>query len=149
MTMKKRHFASLLAFLFLGFGVQAVAQSESAILGVWYNTEKTAQVEISKQGSQYVGKIVWLQEPNPDGKPATDKENSDPKLRTRPLMGMAILKDLTYEGGMWKNGEIYDPKSGKTYSCEIKLKSPELLEVKGYVGFSFVGRTVEWTRVKR
>lgn len=147
--MKKRHFASLLALLFLGFGAQAVAQSESAILGVWYNTEKTAQVEISKQGSQYVGKIVWLQEPNPDGKPATDKENSDPKLRTRPLMGMAILKDLTYVGGMWKNGEIYDPKSGKTYSCEIKLKSPELLEVKGYVGFSFVGRTVEWTRVKR
>ena len=58
-----------------------------------YNTEKTAQVEISKQGSQFVGKIIWLQEPNPNGKPATDLENSDPKLRTRPLMGMAILKD--------------------------------------------------------
>ena len=147
--MKKRHFASVLFFLMTGWITQSFAQSEGAILGVWYNTEKTAQVEISKQGSQFVGKIIWLQEPNPNGKPATDLENSDPKLRTRPLMGMAILKDLTYEGGMWKGGEIYDPKSGKTYSCEIKLKNAELLEVKGYVGFSFVGRTVEWTRVKR
>jgi uncharacterized protein (DUF2147 family) len=147
--MKKRHFASVIFFLMTGWITQSFAQSEGAILGVWYNTEKTAQVEISKQGSQFVGKIIWLQEPYPNGKPATDLENSDPKLRTRPLMGMAILKDLTYEGGMWKGGEIYDPKSGKTYSCEIKLKNPELLEVKGYVGFSFVGRTVEWTRVKR
>ena len=82
-------------------------------------------------------------------KPAIDKENSDPKLKTRPLMGLPILQGLNYSSGAWKDGKIYDPKNGKTYSCELTLKSPDVLEVTGYIGFSFVGRTVEWTRVKR
>lgn len=137
-----------LTFFLLGLG-QVFSQSENSILGVWYNTEKTAQVEIIKTGSEFIGKIVWLKDPIRDGKPATDKENSDPKLKTRPLMGLHILEGLKYSGGIWKGGEIYDPKNGKTYSCEIKLKSPEILEVKGYIGFSFVGRTVEWTKVKK
>lgn len=146
--MKKRQVASILAFLFICLVIQAKAQSESAILGLWYNTEKTAQVEIVKNGSEYLGKIVWLKDPNPEGKPAIDKQNANPKLRTRPLIGLAILDGLKYADGMWKNGEIYDPVSGKTYSCELKLKSNSVLEVKGYIGFSFVGRTVEWTRIK-
>lgn len=146
--MKIRQLTSTLLIL-LTLGVsQVFAQSEGSILGIWYNTEKTAQVEIIKTGSQFIGKIVWLKEPIRDGKPATDRENSDPKLRSRPLMGLNILDGLKYSGGIWKGGEIYDPKSGKTYSCEVKLKSPEILEVKGYLGFSFVGRTVEWTKVK-
>ncbi|MDX5339620.1 MAG: DUF2147 domain-containing protein, partial [Cyclobacteriaceae bacterium] len=78
--MKKLQLISvLLVYLFLGLS-QASAQTESSILGVWYNTEKTAQVEILKTGSEYIGKIVWLKEPIRDGKPATDQENSDPKL---------------------------------------------------------------------
>lgn len=146
--MQKRKFASVLVVLFLVFAVQAKAQSENNVLGLWYNTEKTAQVEIIKSEADFIGKIVWLKEPNPNGKPATDKENPDSKLKQRPLMGLALLKGLKYSGGMWKGGEIYDPKTGKTYSCEVKLKSDSILEVKGYIGFSFVGRTVEWTRVK-
>ncbi len=146
--MKSRQFASVLILLLMGLGLEANAQAENKILGLWYNTEKTAQVEIIKSGADFIGKIVWLKEPNPNGQPATDKENPDSKLKQRPLMGLALLKGLKYSGGMWKGGEIYDPKTGKTYSCEVKLKSNSILEVKGYLGFSFVGRTVEWTRVK-
>ncbi|WP_317195119.1 DUF2147 domain-containing protein [Algoriphagus oliviformis] len=118
------------------------------MLGTWYNTEKTAQVEIEKSGSSYSGKIVWLKNPNPNGKPATDKNNSEAQLRNRPLIGLKLLDGLEYEGGIWKDGEIYDPKTGKTYSCEIRLPSADILELRGYLGFSFVGKTVEWTRVK-
>jgi uncharacterized protein (DUF2147 family) len=146
--MKARQFVSIL-LLGLFFSVySASAQVENAILGTWYNTEKTAKVDIIKNGSEFLGKISWLQTPTVDGKPATDKQNSDPKLRTRPLMGMTILNGLKYSGEYWKSGQIYDPNTGKTYSCELKLKSPEILEVKGYLGFSFVGRTVEWTKAK-
>lgn len=147
-NMKSRQFASFLILLVFGLAQQAKAQSENRVLGLWYNTEKTAQVEITKNGSEFIGKIVWLKDPNPDGKPALDKENPDPKLKQRPLMGLSLLKGLKYSGGIWKGGEIYDPKTGKTYSCEIKLNSDSVLEVRGYIGFSFVGRTVEWTRVK-
>lgn len=146
--MKMRHFTSLFV-LFFAIRTLSLAQSESAILGVWYNTEKTAQVEIQKKGAEFIGKIVWLKEPIQGGKPLTDNQNPDPKLKTRPMLGLPLLTGLKYSSGIWKGGEIYDPTSGKTYSCELKLKSPEILEVKGYLGFSFVGRTVEWTKVKR
>jgi uncharacterized protein (DUF2147 family) len=143
-----RQFLPPFLFLFLGLIWNAQAQSENAILGLWHNTEKTAQIQIIKSGSEFIGKITWVKNPNPDGKPILDKQNSDPKLRTRPVLGLSILDGLKYGGGVWKDGEIYDPNSGKTYSCEVRLKSEAVLEVKGYVGFSFVGRTVEWTRIK-
>lgn len=146
--MKIRQFSSVFILLFLGLTVQSKAQSENAIVGLWYNTEKTAQIEIMKMGAEYIGKITWLNNPDPDGKPVLDRQNADPKLRNRPLMGLHILDGLRYVGGIWKDGEIYDPNSGKTYSCELKLKTEKVLEVKGFLGFSFVGRTVEWTRIK-
>ena len=146
--MKIRQFSSLFILIFLGVILNSQAQSENAIVGLWYNTEKTAQIEIVKMGLEFIGKIIWLNNSNPEGKPATDKQNSDPKLRNRPLMGLVILDGLKYVSGIWKGGDIYDPNSGKTYSCELKLKSEKVLEVKGYLGFSFVGKTVEWTRIK-
>jgi uncharacterized protein (DUF2147 family) len=147
--MKKVAHKSILLLIFLFASILVKAQSESSILGVWYNTEKTAQVEILKKGSEFIGKIVWLKDPNPGGKPAVDKDNPNPKLKSRPLMGLNLLEGLKFSSGMWEDGTIYDPKSGKTYSCQVKLKSSDVLEVKGYIGFSLIGRTVEWTKAKR
>ena len=147
--MKKNTGTAVLLLLFFFSSFVAKAQSENAILGVWYNTEKTAQVEIAKKGSAFIGKIVWLKDPNPGGKPAVDKDNPNPKLKSRPLMGLNLLEGLKFSSGIWEDGTIYDPKSGKTYSCQVKLKSSDVLEVKGYIGFSLIGRTVEWTKAKR
>jgi len=63
-------------------------------------------------------------------------------------MGLNLLEGLRFDDGIWDDGTIYDPKSGKTYSCQITLKSANILEVKGYIGFSLIGRTVEWTKAK-
>ena len=147
--MNTLRFLSLLFIAILCTTLAANAQSENAILGIWYNTEKTAQVEILKKGSTFIGRIVWLKDPNPGGKPAVDKLNSDSKLKSRPLMGLNLLEGLRFSDGIWEEGTIYDPKTGKTYSCQVSIKSPEILEVKGYIGFSLIGRTVQWTKVKR
>lgn len=144
--MKLRQYASILGF-FIGLSIgQVSAQSSDDLLGIWYNTEKTAKIKITKSGSTYEGEIVWLKEPNPDGKPALDDENDDEELQKRPLMGLKIIEGLKFSGDRWKDGEIYDPKSGNTYSSEVRMKDENTLEVKGYLGFSFIGRTVEWTR---
>lgn len=127
---------------------QLYAQQADAIVGKWYNTEKDAQVEIFKEGGKYFGKIVWLKEPVENGKPKVDKNNSEKELQTRPIMGMRLLNDFQFKGGVWEDGTIYDPKNGKTYSCIIKRKDGKTLEVRGYVGFSMIGRTVEWTKVE-
>ena len=131
----KTLFASLFLILFTSLSLQA--QNADAILGVWNNTEKDARIE-----------IVWLQEPTENGKPKLDKNNADKSLRNQPIMGMKLLKGFVYDDGSWEDGTIYDPKNGKTYSCVMNLKNPEVLEVRGYVGFSMLGRTVEWTNQK-
>jgi len=144
--MKTRQFALVFIF-FMMFGFQFVqAQSESAILGTWFNAEKSAKIEILKSGSKYMGKIVWIELKGRDPKTILDSKNSDPILQKRPIMGLTILENLSFKNGTWEGGKIYDPESGKTYSCELKIKDKEILEVKGYLGFSWVGKTVEWSK---
>lgn len=117
-------------------------------LGTWMNEEKQARFEIFACGNKLCGKITWLKEPLRKGKPKMDDNNPDPKRRTRPILGMVFMKDFEYKGNnKWNEGTIYDPKSGKTYSCYLKLVSPDKMEVKGYIGISLIGRTQVWSRV--
>lgn len=145
--MKKLVTAVLSLALLLGFSFTAKAQSADAITGHWWNAEKTAIVEVYEQGGKYFGKIIELTEPNENGKPKVDKENPDESLRKRPILGMVILTDLEYdEDGEYEDGEIYDPKSGKTYSCMAELDGSDKLDLRGYIGISLIGRTSTWTR---
>jgi uncharacterized protein (DUF2147 family) len=97
---------------------------------------------------KYVGKLVWISTPtDKNGKPALDSKNPDANLQKRQLVGLTMLENFTYEGdNVWTDGSIYDPDSGKTYSCKITLKSNGKMEVRGYIGISLFGRTDTWTR---
>lgn len=126
------------------------AQNEAdAVLGVWYNGSKESKIEIYKCNTRYCGKIIWLKEPESEGKPKVDKKNPDEKLRSRQILGMNLMRGFTYdEDNEWVDGEIYDPKSGKTYSCKMTLIDKNKLDVRGYVGISLIGRTDSWTRAE-
>ncbi len=120
-------------------------------LGVWTNTEKKATFEIYKCGDKLCGKIVTLTVPNDPatGKPKTDSMNPDPKLRNRPRLGLVFMQGFEYDDdNKWDDGKIYDPESGKTYSCYMKMNSANSMEVKGYIGFSMIGKSQNWSRVK-
>ncbi|WBO85900.1 DUF2147 domain-containing protein [Hymenobacter yonginensis] len=146
--MKKFLFLSL-AFLFGAIGL-ASAQTLSP-LGTWTNSEKKATFEIYKCGDKLCGKIVTLTVPNDPatGKPKTDSQNPNPKLRTRPRLGMVFMQGFEYDDdNKWDDGKIYDPESGKTYSCYMKMLNANSMEVKGYIGFSMIGKSQTWTRVK-
>lgn len=141
----------LIIVLFAGLGMNAAAQSYKAsdVLGIWYNEEKDAKVDIYMEEGKFYGKIVWLEEPNePDtGEPKLDDENPDDELQKRPLMGLLLVKDFEFDGdNVWDDGEIYDPKSGNTYSCYMKMETKDRLKVRGYIGISLLGRTTYWTR---
>jgi uncharacterized protein (DUF2147 family) len=55
------------------------------------------------------------------------------------------LKDPNYPEGS-KDGKVYDPKNGKTYSGKMTLVSPTELHLRGFIGISLIGRTAVWTR---
>jgi uncharacterized protein (DUF2147 family) len=128
------------------------------ILGVWYNQEKDAKIQVYKCADKYCGKIVWLKIPNypegsKDGVPGTSKldhNNPDAALKKQPLMGVQVVRDFVFAGGnQWKDGKAYDPKNGKTYSAKITLVSPHQLNLRGFVGVSLFGRTAVWTRAEQ
>ena len=128
--------------------IKANAQTDK-IEGLWYNDIKSAKIQISKgTDGKFNGKIVWLKEPLKDGKPKTDEENKDEKLRSRPIIGMAILSGFVPDGDhKYTDGKIYDPKNGKTYSCNI-THNGKRLSIRGYVGISLLGRTTTWERAE-
>ncbi len=137
-------------FLFAAlFGMRTLsfAQADPLERNLWYNEEKTAKIQIYKAtDGKFYGKIVWLKVPDADGKPKVDKNNPDKNRQNDPLMGLLILKAFKKDGEKgYEDGTIYDPKNGKTYSCKITNKG-DILDVRGYIGFSFIGRTTKWTK---
>lgn len=143
---RKSFFVILFTTIF-AFG--AAAQNANAILGKWVNPSGEGQILIYKKGEKFFGKLAWLKFPNDaNGKPKLDEKNPEQSLKSRPIQGLELLKDFTFDGDDgYEDGTIYDPKSGKTYSCKMTVKG-ESLKIRGYVGISLLGRTEKWTRVK-
>lgn len=141
---------NLLLIALLTIGGWAYGQKADDIVGVWWNEEKDGRVEVFKKGDKYFGKIEFIKKnENPDGSsPLKDFNNPDEKLRDRVLLGTVILKNLEWDGEEWGDGEIYDSKSGNTYSCFARLQKDGTLYFKGYIGFSLIGRSTVWTRYR-
>jgi len=140
----------LLPLLLISSFLMSQDNKEKLILGTWLNVKQTAHIRIEQVNNKVQGKIVWLKQPNDDkGNPITDINNPDKKKRENPVLGLYVLKGFTYSGnGKWEGGTIYAPELGKVYDCEISINDPNKLEVRGFIGVSFVGRTDIWTRVK-
>lgn len=129
--------------------VPAMAQNQDKVLGTWLTQYGDSKVTIKKDAKgKFYGEITWLKEPTRDGKPKVDDKNPDPKLQNRPIMGLRMLDGFVYKDNQWVDGTIYNPKEGKTYKCYMWFDNGnyDKLHVKGYIGFSFIGKEVEWTR---
>jgi uncharacterized protein (DUF2147 family) len=136
----------VLITLMFGAKYSALAQADQ-IERLWYNEEKTARIQVYKAiDGKFYGKIVWLKVPTVNGQAKIDIHNPDEKKRNVPIMGLLILKGFTKDGANeYTGGTIYDPKNGKMYSCKMTYEGDKL-DVRGYYGFSWIGRTTTWTK---
>lgn len=150
MSIHKKYFISLvvLVLTITSISLSAKAQTDQ-IEGLWYNDIKSGKILITKApNGKFYGKVVWLREPLKNGKPKVDELNQDPKLRSRPRLGLPVLADFEKDGDKkYTNGTIYDPLNGKTYSCTMTYKG-KTLDIRGYIGISLFGRTTTWTRAE-
>ncbi len=140
----------LMVSLLMVTGRAVMGQTKDDVKGKWENPTGEGKIEIYGRDGFFYGKLYWLKNLNDkDGNPKLDVGNPDPKLKNRHVVGLEILRKFSYAGeGVWDSGEIYDPKSGKTYKCKMTLKDPKTLQIRGYIGFSFIGRTEIWKRVE-
>lgn len=142
----------LMALIFVQvFTLAAWAQSSAPILGKWKTIDdKTKKpksiVEIYQEGDQFKARILELINPDePD--PVCKKCSGDKK--DKPIKGLEIMWSLkeTKAGEQWAGGEILDPNNGKVYRCKLKIKdNGQKLDVRGFIGFSLLGRTQTWLR---
>jgi len=147
----------LLLSLLVAMHAPLWAASADAIVGFWMVDSEDAIIHIVEEDGLYKGKLAWLREshyPLDDprgigGEPVADRQNPDPELRSAPLVGMTILKQLQYDGmELWRNGRVYNSENGKTYDCRIWLTDRQHLNLRGFLTIPFLGATTTWTRVE-
>ncbi len=140
--MKRIIFGIVLMFFSVSY-----TQAQS-IVGKWKTIDdETGKaksiVEIYKKGNQYYGKIVELlikPTSNTCAKCKDDRKN-------KPLIGLEIIRNMKLDDDEYEGGTIVDPKTGKVYKCLIKANGSNKLDVRGYIGFSLIGRTQTWSKV--
>lgn len=138
--MKKGFF--LATFL---FSAMAFSQIEGQWRTIDDETKKEKSiVEITKKSNgKYYGKVIELliQPKDPNCSGCKDDRKG------KPILGMEVIRDLEKNDDVFDSGTITDPKTGKTYKCSIKREGDKLI-VRGYIGFSLLGRNQTWIKVK-
>ncbi|MGL4387802.1 MAG: DUF2147 domain-containing protein [Brevinema sp.] len=76
-----------------------------------------------------------------------DSENRVKALRTRPLSEVIFLYGVSFENGMWINGEIYRPTDGSYFFVKGKLSDKNTLEWRASIDKEGVfGNTQVWKK---
>lgn len=108
------------------------------------NEKSIVEIYQAENGKAYA-KILELLE---EGKEDSICDNCDGAKKDQPIKGMEIIDGLSKDDDEWNDAKILDPKTGKIYKCLIELEEPNKLKVRGYIGFSLIGRTQYWYRAE-
>lgn len=134
------------AFVAIFFSVLSYAQIEGKWKTIDDETKKPKSVvEIfKKEDGKYYGKVAQLLIKPED--PNCSKCKDDRK--GKPILGMEVIRGLkkSDDGKEYTGGTITDPKNGKEYKCTI-TRDGNNINVRGYMGFSLLGRTQVWQKV--
>jgi uncharacterized protein (DUF2147 family) len=116
-------------------------------IGLWRGADAT--FEIFESEGTLSARIVSLSEPmTAEGKEKTDIYNPDPTKHEDPIIGLIFISGFMKKSDdHWENGTVYDPKSGRSYSCSMDLQDPDKIKLRGFIGTSLFGRDYIWTRV--
>lgn len=132
----KKSILLLLVALVCSLSMSAQSAADK-IVGTYQASQdgKTSKVKIFKYNGGYRCQVYWIAEPkNADGSIKKDTKNPDQAKRNTPMSQVVIVDKVVYKDGIWKDGKIYDPTSGKTYNVEFRIKDAKTLEVRGKLG---------------
>jgi uncharacterized protein (DUF2147 family) len=114
-------------------GIITAANAAASINGRWTTKEKDAVIEIGQCGATVCGRISKYLKTPPNGADQKDVNNPDKTLRSRKVLGIAILYGLKADGDKWR-GTIYDPRNGKSYRSVVYKQKNGNLNVQGCFG---------------
>jgi len=125
------------------------AASPQSPLGLWKPVaaktgKPRALVRICLQDGKYFGKIEQSFTPGAETRVCavcTDER------KNQPIIGLPIIRNVSLRDGEYGGGDILDPDSGSVYRCKFHLENDgAVLVVRGFIGFSLLGRSQTWQR---
>lgn len=122
--------------------------AQDQIVGIWKTVddetgEIKSHVEISKDGDEYIGKVIKLLL-KPEDTLCTECKGAK---KDQKIVGMEILSGLQTYKDYWSYGKILDPANGKEYKCSAWMEGDDTIVLRGYIGISALGRSQKWHRV--
>lgn len=137
------------SIVFLLICVFTISIKAQTITGKWKTIDDVTGkvksiIEIYEQNNKVYAKINELLVEEDKGKVC---KNCTGKNKNKPLQGMVIVNGLSKDNDEWNGGKILDPKNGKEYKCYLSLISKNKLKVRGFIGFSLLGRTQYWYKI--
>jgi uncharacterized protein (DUF2147 family) len=123
--------------------------NSQSVIGKWKTIddqtgEPQSIVEVFSKSGKIYAKVVEILDLNHKNSLCKKCSGED---KNKPILGLTIIKGLTKDGSEYNSGEILDPKNGKLYKCSLSLETIDKLKIRGYIGFSLLGRTQYWHRV--
>ena len=127
----------------------AHAAEPASPVGLWKTfDDKTGKakaiVRIYEQDGKLFGRIEQSFTPGAEQRvcvPCTDER------KDQPIIGLLIIRNIKRDGDEYSGGDILDPESGSVYRCKMHLEqNGARLVLRGYIGFSLLGRTQTWER---
>jgi uncharacterized protein (DUF2147 family) len=146
---KNRLRAFLLIVIFFGCHISYAA--DLSPVGLWktiddQNGKERALIRITENNDEYQGRIEKIF-PKPGDVPNPRCEKCDGRRRNQPILGLTIIWGLKKQGDEYGGGEILDPETGKIYRVKMTPQDGgKTLDVRGFIGFSLIGRTQTWIR---
>ena len=151
--MKQLLYIFILLFGFVSAFSSFIAQGSipNEVTGVWLSENKKQKIIVSYDSisKTYIGRIIWMHEDEQSaGRTMLDTKNPNKILQTRRLTGITLIYNLKPTSKDRFSGTIYDPKTGKDYKCNLKLRpDKKSVEIRAYFVSPIFGRTEIATKV--
>jgi uncharacterized protein (DUF2147 family) len=127
----------------------AHAADLSSPVGLWKTVDdKTgkprAMVRIYLQDAKYFARIEQSFTPGAESRVCSVCSD---ERKDKPIIGLVIIRNVALRDGEYGGGDILDPDTGSVYHCKFRLENGgAALVVRGYIGFSLLGRSQTWQR---
>lgn len=119
------------------------------IEGKWYSfDDKTgspvSEITVTLVGEELQGFITKLMTEGADQKAVCLK--CEGKRKGLPILNLQIMSGYVCDVKGCQGGKLLDPRTGKVYDSNVKLKDDNTLIVRGYVGSPMFGKSKIWKR---
>ena len=120
----------------------AQAQTADDAFGTWRHPDNGSLISVYQCGGGLCAKVVKVADPG-----RKDDKNPDPKLRTRPVVGVVIMNGAKKSGANSWSGKLYNTQDGETYNGTVTVVNKNTLKLQGCVLGGIICQGPTWTRV--